>query len=379
MLKNNFGLKKLGFGGARPSTATRLASAIQDPSATNGLVSGGNWATGITSGVKGFLTGLGAMKDLQNERAYEQDMEKKYQDQLAIEAADKAQAQANWQATFDQNKANADRNYNLSLLTAGFDPSRMDGPTYVQEVLDKKRTQAKGEFAHAMSVIDSPEFKNMPKEQQQRWIDFANTRAKGLETVYNQSKAGEMGKQFLVQDPTTGELTPVKGSPEEIKRTEKKTEAEKKVASQEKDLKVATDAIDVLEKVANQGALTKFGYAFDKFSPWGGKLHQIAQGQTTSAIAALGPVLLKKVKESGASGINTVGEAYLYIGLPENPTSAEIVGALPIIKKIIGIETAQANAEQVPQGNVAKKPQIPDYNNTNDIDLLGDLVNAKSR
>ena len=350
MLQNNFGLKKLGFGGARPSTATRLASAIQDPSATNGLVSGGNWATGITSGVKGFLTGLGAMKDMQNERAYEQDMEQKYKDQLATEAAARTQAQNNWQATFDQNKANADRNYNLSLLNAGFDPERMDDQAYVQEVLDKKRNQAKGEFAYAMSVIDSPEFKNMPKDQQQRWIDFANTRAKGLETVYNQSKAGEMGKQFLVQDPTTGELTPVKGSPEDIKRTEKKTEAEKKVASQEKDLKVATDAIIVLEGVANQGALTKFGYAFDKFSPWGGKLHQIAQGQTTSAIAALGPVLLKKVKESGASGINTVGEAYLYIGLPENPTSNEIIGALPLIKEIIGI-----NKEQSYQGNVAQQ------------------------
>ena len=124
MLKNNFGLKKLGFGGARTSTPTRLASAIQDPSATNGLVSGGNWATGITSGVKGFLTGLGAMKDLQNERAYEQDMEQKYQDQLA------------------QAQANEDRKFNLAALSAGIDPNKMGQEGYLEELQQQKLDQA---------------------------------------------------------------------------------------------------------------------------------------------------------------------------------------------------------------------------------------------
>lgn len=134
MLKNNFGLKKLGFGGARPSTATRLAGAIQEPSATNGLVSGGDWATGITSGVKGFLTGLGAMRDMQNERAYEQDMEKKYQDQLAQEKAEKEQAQAN-----------AERDFNLKALSAGIDPAKMGQEGYLEELQQQKLAQAQAQ------------------------------------------------------------------------------------------------------------------------------------------------------------------------------------------------------------------------------------------
>ena len=131
MLKNNFGLKKLGFGGARTSTPTRLASAIQDPSATNGLVSGGNWATGITSGVKGFLTGLGAMKDLQNEREYDQYLQKQYEAQLAQEKADKAQAQEN-----------ADRDFNLKAISAGIDPNKMGQEGYLEELQQQKLDQA---------------------------------------------------------------------------------------------------------------------------------------------------------------------------------------------------------------------------------------------
>ena len=127
MLKNNFGLKKLGFGGARTSTPTRLANAIQDPSYTNGLVSGGNWATGITSGVKGFLTGLGAMKDMKNEEAYNQQLQQAYADQLAKE------------------QENADRDFNLKALSAGIDPNKMGQEGYLEELQQKKLAQAQAQ------------------------------------------------------------------------------------------------------------------------------------------------------------------------------------------------------------------------------------------
>ena len=203
MLKNNFGLKKLGFGGARTSAPTRLASAIQDPSATNGLVSGGNWATGITSGVKGFLTGLGAMRDMQNERAYEQDMEQKYQDQLAREAADKAQAQAN-----------AERDFNLKAISAGIDPAKIGQEGYLEELQQKKlaqaQTQKQAEYDRADAVAKQAhdykmaqiEAQNQAKKPEQSEYEKALEReqakkeSEAAERLQNQEEIYESSKQI---------------------------------------------------------------------------------------------------------------------------------------------------------------------------------------
>ena len=298
MLKNNFGLKKLGFGGARTSAPTRLASAIQDPSATNGLVSGGNWATGITSGVKGFLTGLGAMRDMQNERAYEEKLQQQYEAQLAQEQADRDQKQANWQATFDQNKANADRDFALK-----------------QAIADRNY------------------------ESQQRQLDPAIKQAE-------YDRADAVAKQ--AHEYKLAEIAAQNQAKLEADKLEKQAKAEKEEESKKEATRAAENALADLQELADTNVLTSFGYARAGWSPWGGtEEHKKAKGRLSADIAAIGPLVLKKVKEAGASGINTVGEAMLYIGLPENPTSAELAGALPILKKTLGFETPEA--EQQPK------------------------------
>lgn len=305
MLKNNFGLKKLGFGGARTSTPTRLASAIQDPSATNGLVSGGNWATGITSGVKGFLTGLGAMKDLQNEREYEQNMEQKYQDQLATEAADKAQAQANWQATFDQNKANADRDFALKQAIADRNyenQQRQNDPAIKQAEYDRADAVAKQAHEYKMAEI----------------------------AAANEYKKYELEGKKAAEE------------------AEKKAKAEKAAELQAESYRAAENALTDMEDIAKSGDLTKFGYTWANWTPWGGSdEHEQLRGRMTANIAAIGPLVLKRAKEAGVSGINTVGEAMMYIGLPENPTSEQLAGALPRIRDFLGMaKTEQQHKQQ---------------------------------
>ena len=291
MLKNNFGLKKLGFGGARTSAPTRLASAIQDPSATNGLVSGGNWATGITSGVKGFLTGLGAMKDLQNEREYEEKLQKQYEAQLAQEQAD------------------AERDFNLKAYEAGIDPSKIGKEGYLEELQQQKLAQAQA--------------------QKQAEYDRADAVAK---------QAHEY-KMAQIEAQNQAKL--------EAEQLEKKAKSEKEEEAKKEATRAAENALADLQDLADKNSLTSFGYKRASMSPWGGsEEHKKAKGRLSADIAAIGPLVLKKVKEAGASGINTVGEAMLYIGLPENPTSAELAGALPILTKTLGIEIPQSNVAQ---------------------------------
>ena len=76
-------------------------------------------------------------------------------------------------------------------------------------------------------------------------------------------------------------------------------------------------------------------------------------GAISSSIAAIAPEAISKLKAAGVSGINTMAEFLTYLGLPENPTSQEIAGALPQISAIIG-KSGNAGGQQT-QANYKSK------------------------
>ena len=224
MLKNNFGLKKLGFGGARPSTATRLANAIQDPSATNGLVSGGDWATGITSGVKGFLTGLGAMRDMQNERAYDQYLQEQYEAKLAQEKADKEQAQAN-----------AERDFNLKAISAGIDPTKIGQEGYLEELQQQKLAQAQA--------------------QKQAEYDRADAVAKQAHDY----KMAQIAAQNQAKKPEQSEYEKALGR----EQAKKESEAAERLQNQEEIYESSKQIADKLVKLADEATYSLAGRGLD--------------------------------------------------------------------------------------------------------------------
>lgn len=61
-------------------------------------------------------------------------------------------------------------------------------------------------------------------------------------------------------------------------------------------------------------------------------------GRRNQAISSLVPGAVKIAKDSGMSGINTLGEIMTNVGLPENPTSKQLEGALPGLVKKYGLE-----------------------------------------
>ena len=73
-------------------------------------------------------------------------------------------------------------------------------------------------------------------------------------------------------------------------------------------------------------------------------------GALSGAIAAIAPQAISRLKAAGVSGVNTLGEFMNYIGLPENATSTQIKGALPLIAQILGKSNpygeVEGNAEQ---------------------------------
>lgn len=66
-------------------------------------------------------------------------------------------------------------------------------------------------------------------------------------------------------------------------------------------------------------------------------------GRISSAVAGLAPRAIAKLKEAGVSGINSLPEFMTYIGLPQNPTSAQIAGAIPMMAQIAGVDNPLAN------------------------------------
>lgn len=59
-------------------------------------------------------------------------------------------------------------------------------------------------------------------------------------------------------------------------------------------------------------------------------------GALSAGLAAIAPMAISKLKEAGVSGVNSLPEFMTYVGLGENPTSAQLRGALPIISNTLG-------------------------------------------
>ena len=104
----------------------------------------------------------------------------------------------------------------------------------------------------------------------------------------------------------------------------------------------AQDAINQLAGVAERNNIGVFTDWRRKHGLTGKETEQ-EYGQISSAIAGLAPRAISKLKAAGVSGINSLPEFMTYIGLPQNPTSEQIRGALPMMAQIAGVENPLTN------------------------------------
>jgi hypothetical protein len=117
-------------------------------------------------------------------------------------------------------------------------------------------------------------------------------------------------------------------------------------ANGETPVDTAQMGLDTLQDIADRdsiGAWTRFRKGLKLTSDQ----EERDLGAISSSIAAIAPEAISKLKAAGVSGINTMAEFLTYLGLPENPTSQEIAGALPQISAIIG-KSGATTAQQTP-------------------------------
>lgn len=126
--------------------------------------------------------------------------------------------------------------------------------------------------------------------------------------------------------------------------TQKKDESEqmKKQELSEQSRDVALRGLAELQGIADRdsiGALTRFGNSIGFIKD---ETRQDL-GKISGAVSAIAPMAIERLKSVGVSGINSLPEFLTYVGLPENPTSQEIAGALPIIRQTLGLDSTQTD------------------------------------
>lgn len=99
--------------------------------------------------------------------------------------------------------------------------------------------------------------------------------------------------------------------------------------------------VNTLQEVADAGRIGNWTRARQKINATS-DAQDMDLGKLSTGISQLVPFIMQKAKDAGVSGINTQGEAMLYLGLPENPTSLELKGALPKIRQRLGLPEVPA-------------------------------------
>lgn len=158
-------------------------------------------------------------------------------------------------------------------------------------------------------------------------IDLKNALIKhGVESGYNFDNDTSSDTQKLIQ----GLAKYKKENSESSKALAQKT--------QEDSYQNALQGINDLQDIAtddNIGAFTRWRHSMNMSSD----KQDNNLGKLSAAVAAIAPASIQKLKNAGVSGVNTMAEFLTYVGLPENPTSKQIGGALPTINKILGIRS----------------------------------------
>lgn len=113
------------------------------------------------------------------------------------------------------------------------------------------------------------------------------------------------------------------------------------------------DSLATAQKGINQLAEVARDKNLGVFTEWRrshgltGKDVEIDKGKIASGVAALAPRAIAKLKAAGVSGINSLPEFMTYIGLPENPTSEQIAGAIPLMAQVAGVENPMATSSDI--------------------------------
>ena len=120
------------------------------------------------------------------------------------------------------------------------------------------------------------------------------------------------------------------------------------------DEQAKADSLDLAQQGINQLAQVGKDNNIGVFTNWRrehgltGKDVENDLGKISSGVAAIAPKAISNLKAAGVSGINSLPEFMTYIGLPQNPTSKQILGAIPMMAQIAGVKNPLAETQSAP-------------------------------
>lgn len=140
-------------------------------------------------------------------------------------------------------------------------------------------------------------------------------------------------------------------------KTQEGTGIDKQALAEQESYDLAQNAINQLYDVAKEN---KIGVFTDRLRNIGltGKATEQEYGRISSAIAGLAPKAISKLKAAGVSGVNSLPEFMTYVGLPQNPTSQQIMGALPLMAQIAGVENPVKTEVTQTQKFLTQDPRV---------------------
>lgn len=220
-----------------------------------------------------------------------------------------------------------------SLQKAGYDITTGDilNVAYQKDVLGNASTVASTNQTIANTDKTRAEIPFIPQKMA---TDIAHTKSQIAKNMYdiNPVQPGTVVNGVTLTGNKTYDTEALK------QKAKSENEREKSQLARTRAEKQAIEGIKALQQLVDDDSLGNFNQSSWNIYP--SDATRLAQGKLAGAIAAIAPVAIQRLKDSGVSGINTMSEFMRYVGLPENPTSKQIEGALPLIMSSIGIMDA---------------------------------------
>lgn len=220
-----------------------------------------------------------------------------------------------------------------SMQKDGYDVTAGDilNVAYQKDVLGNASTVASTNQTIANTDKTRAEIPFIPQKMA---TDIAHTKSQIAKNMYdiNPVQPGTVVNGVTLTGNKTYDTEALK------QKAKSESEREKSQLARTRAEKQAIEGIRALQQLVDDDSLGNFNQSSWNIYP--SDATRLAQGKLAGAIAAIAPVAIQRLKDSGVSGINTMSEFMRYVGLPENPTSKQIEGALPLIMSSIGIMDA---------------------------------------
>ena len=217
-----------------------------------------------------------------------------------------------------------------SLQKDGYDVTAGDilYQGYKKDVLGNANTVAN--IGQTLASTDKTKAE-IPFVPQKMTADIAHTKSQTAKNMYdvNPVQPGTVVNGVTLTGNKTYDTEALKQKAKNESEREKSQLARTRAETQ------AIEGIKALQQLVDDDSLGNFNQSSWNIYP--SDATRLAQGKLAGAIAAIAPLAIQRLKDSGVSGVNTIGEFMTYVGLPENPTSKQIEGALPLIMSSIGM------------------------------------------